>query len=381
MSKYLINLSSNIVTMGNVFSTEKSYLYKTNLDLSTDTTKAFTKTLYIPGQVVYQETLEGSAITSFTQIPIRESLPPDVPFAGAFFSNYSVNGTLNTSSFINLLLIDKPPIRTGFFDFYVKDVFFTGFITKLTQYKHYNWQQVGGKYRYVEQPVDLGYGIEISNNQLYYAVLQPDGSYKVTPNDLFYFLRNLKGNEEIISTPSSLNPSTYINNIPGLPEDTVGSLPISLFYISAADALRYVASYPELIQSVGADPAAAQQLYASTTGSKIITFNPIAYLNKYSDIRSLYGYDTYSATIHYITTGYAQGRTLENSSGEDPLVGGLYDERNTAIFSSTSDALLWPEGETLAGYADTLSYVYGNKSYYLNGAVPVTGNLKYLGVH
>jgi hypothetical protein len=390
MSKYLINLTANLVTLGNVFTTERSYLYKNPEQYYAGSSFAFTKTLYVPELRVFQETLEGLSITNFTQIPLRESLPPDIPFSGPFLQNYSADGTLNTSSFINLLLIDKPPLRTGFFDFYVNGYIFSGLITKLTQYKHYNWQQDGSKYSYIEQPVPLGYGIQISSNQLYTAELESDGSYSLFPTPLFLFLSSLTGNEEILSSASNLDPNTYTNNIPGLPEgttldsfpisNTIGSLPISLFYISEADALRYIASYPNLIESVGNSPTVGQQLYASATSNKEITFDPISYLNKYSDVRQLYGYDTYGATVHYITIGYYQGRTIDNASSENTLTGGLYDERNSAI-DLTNNLIIWPEGETIVPLGAGLSYKYNTRTYFLNTSVELEGNLKYLGVH
>ncbi len=380
MSKYLINLASNIATMGNVFSTERSYLFKNPIQYYNTSSFAFTKTLLVPELRVFRETLSGVAITNFTQIATRESLPPDVPVNGPFIENYSVDGTLNTSSFINLLLIDKPPVRTGFFDFYLNGEIFTGFVTRLTAYNHYNWQQEGSKYGYVEQPQPLGYGIEISKNLLYRATQQSDGSYVVSPTNLYRALLSLTGGEEIISTASASDPNSYINNIPGIPGDKVGSLPISLFYISPADALRYVASYPDLILEIGANPTLAQQRYASSTDTKTITFNPIAYLNKYSDIRTTYGYDTYSATVHYITTGYFQGRTVENSSSEDPLTGGLYDERAGAV-QLNNNLIIWPEGETIGCKGSGLTYKYNGKTYFLNELIPLDGNVKYLGVH
>jgi hypothetical protein len=102
-------------------------------------------------------------------------------------------------------------------------------------------------------------------------------------------------------------------------------------------------------------------------------------LNKYSDLRSLYGYDTYGVTIHYITTGYNEGRTIENASPADPQTGGLYDERNGAV-TLQKDLIIWPQGETLAGQGSQLTYKYNTTSYYLNGSVEVKGNLVYLGI-
>jgi hypothetical protein len=376
---YLLNASENLVTMGNVFSTDKSYLYK-NIDQFTNSDSyAFTKTLLSADLRIFRETALGISLTNFSDISTRENLGSDIPTKGPFVENYSVNGTLDVGSFVNLLLIDKPPVRTGFFDFFVGGYSFSGFITKLDQYIHYNWQEVAGKYNYVEQSVTLGYGIEISKNSLYKSVLQSDGTYLVTPTDLNIFLQNLNGNEEITSTVSVANPNSYLNTIPGLPGDFADSLPISLFYISKADALRYIASYPDLINTLGADPVAGQIHYANQRADRIISFDPMAYLNKYSDIRSLYGYDTYNATLHYITTGYSQGRTITNASTENTLEGGLYDERAGSI-ALTNINIIWPIGETLIGKGASLTYKYNVKNYFLNEALNINSNLLYLGV-
>lgn len=375
---YLLNLSQETVSMGNVFSTEKSYLYKNTTQYSSAANYAYTKTLKSNNLRLYQETQTGIKITDYSQISKRESIGPDVPVLGPFIENYSSNGDLNTNTFINLLLIDKPPVRTGFFQFFIGGQTFTGLITKQTKYTHYNWEQVGSKYVYVEQPNDLGYAIEISRNLLYTANLV-NGVYEYIPTELNLFLRALSGNEEIISTPTSIDPNTYLNSIPGEPEGTSGVLPINLFYIPPADALRYIASYPDLIASFGADYTKGQLHYANEKGSRTISFDPIAYLNKYSDIRSTYGYDTYNATIHYITTGYGEGRTLDGASTADPQPGGLYDERNGSITLQT-DLIIWPQGETLAGQGSTLTYKYNTTEYFLNGSAPLTGNLVYLGI-
>lgn len=375
---YLLNASKNLVTMGNVFTTDNNYLFKQPIQYSKDATFAFTRTLLSSDLRVFRETLDGITISNFTQIAIRESLPPEVPTKGPFIENYSVDGTLNTEAFINLLLIDKPPTRTGYFQFFIGEFTFTGFITRQTPYTHYNWQQSGTKYSYVEQPEDLGYGIEISQNLLYTAELIDD-EYVLTPTALLNFLNSLTGNEEIISTATSEDPNEFLNSIPGLPGYTFGSLPLSLFYISPADALRYIASYEDLILEIGTDYEAGQLHYATQRGDRIISFDPISYLNKYSDLRSLYGYDTYSATLHYISTGYFEGRNTFGGSSADPLVGGLYDERNGSI-SLNEDLIIWPLGETLAATGLSIEYKYNTKNYFLNGTYSPQGNLLYLGV-
>jgi len=374
---YLLYSASNVVTFGDVFTSDNYYLFKNKNQYSVNSSYAYTKTLTNPNLRVYRETIAGMAITNFTQIATREALPPDVPISGPFIENYSVDGTITTSNFINLLLIDKPPVRTGFFQFYLGGFSFTGFITKLTPYTHWNWQSVGTKYTYVKQSNDLGYGIELSKNLLYTAEQQSDGSYLLIPTPLNVYLSTLTEPVEIISTSSKDDPNTYLNIIPGITGST--TLPISLYYISASDALRFIASYPDLIINYGTDYLQAQQLYASPGGARAITFDPIAYLNKYADIRTLYGYDTYAATLHYITTGYGQGRTISNSSSIDPLVGGLYDERTGAV-QTVNDLIVWPHGQTLAGSASSLTYKYNTKEYFYNNSVGMKSNLLYLGV-
>ena len=375
---YLLNLSEDTVTMGNVFSAERNYLYKNITQYSSAANYAYTKTLNSNDLRLYQETQTGIKITDYSQISKRENIGPDVPVSGPFIENYSVNGDINTNNFINLLLIDKPPVRTGFFQFFIGGQTFTGLITKQIKYTHYNWEQVGSKYVYNEQPNDLGYAIEISRNVLYTASLV-NGVYEYIPTELNLFLRSLTGNEEISSTPTSINPNTYLNSIQGEPAGTNGVLPINLFYISPADALRYIASYPDLIAAFGTDYSKGQLHYANERGNRTISFDPISYLNKYSDIRLTYGYDTYNATIHYITTGYSEGRTLDGASSADPQPGGLYDERSGSITLQT-DLIIWPQGETLAGQGSTLTYRYNTTEYFLNGAAPLTGNLVYLGI-
>lgn len=375
---YLLNLNENLVTMGNVFSTERGYLYKSAAQFSEKANYAFTKTLSKSDLRVYRETDTGRKISDYSLIGKRESLGPDVPTNGPFIEFYSSTGDLNTDSFINLLLLDKPPVRTGFFQFYIGTFTFTGLVTKQTEYTFYNWERIGTKFGYVEQPTKLGYGIEISRNLLYTAELV-NGTYVYTPTELNLFLRNLTGQEEITSSAASADPNTYLNSIPGLPAGTNGVLPINLFYISAADALRYIASYSDLIAALGTDYALGQNHYATQKGDREILFDPIVYLNKYSDIRQLYGYNTYGATEHYITTGFYEGRTLDGGSTLDPQAGGLYDERRGAV-TLAKDSIIWPQGETIAVKGSTLTYKYNTTTVYVNGSQTVTGNLVYLGI-
>ena len=104
----------------------------------------------------------------------------------------------------------------------------------------------------------------------------------------------------------------------------------------------------------------------------------IEFLNKYSDLRKQFGYDTYSATIHYITTGYYEGRTTDNSSAVNPLLGGLTDSRTSTVL--TANTIIWPNGPTMAGSGSSFTYNYNGTTYYINSILEFTSNLTYLRV-
>jgi hypothetical protein len=80
----------------------------------------------------------------------------------------------------------------------------------------------------------------------------------------------------------------------------------------AINGLQYIASYPDLIRSLGANEAAGQQHYlqfGQAEGRIPDLFNEVQYLAKYPDLQAAYGTDTRAATIHYILYGFAEGRT------------------------------------------------------------------------
>jgi hypothetical protein len=374
---YLLNLSENLVTLGNVFTSARSHLIKDEIQPSS-TSFFVTKILTSSSLRVYQETNEGLLYGSYNDIPTRQALGSDAPINGPFIENYSYAGDLNLDNFVNLLLINKPPLRTGFFKFSVIGITFTGIIRQLTQYDHYDWTKNAGKYSYTLMPDTLGYAIEISKNSLYTAITNSDGTFTYNPTALNLALRNLKGDEEITSTASADDPNTYLQSIPGANAKISGSLPINLFYIPPEYALRYIASYGDLIDAYGTDYAKGQDHYAryGALEGRIISFNPLAYLNKYSDLRRQFGYDTYSATIHYITTGYYEGRTTDNSSASNPLLGGLTDSRTSTVL--TANTIIWPTGPTMLGAGSSFVYNYNGTTYFKNTILEFTSNLIYL---
>jgi hypothetical protein len=78
------------------------------------------------------------------------------------------------------------------------------------------------------------------------------------------------------------------------------------------DGLTYIASYADLIQTLGANAAAGQQhylQYGQAQGRKPYLFNAVQYLANYPELKAAFGSDTQAATLHYIQEGYAEGRT------------------------------------------------------------------------
>lgn len=371
----LIYLSRTSVKLSSKFDSANGTIYKETDTIPTEL--SFTKVL-TTSDLIFQESEQGRLLTSITDYDVRRSLLPLPPVQGPFIPNYSKFGSLQNEDFVNLLLVNKPPVRTGFFQFTIpsKNIGFVGFITQLTLYDHWNWEQYFDGYAYVKQNSQLGYGLEISNNLLYTASYSSaQQKYIYTPTELYNVLSNLTGEEEIISSASTVDPNTYLNPVQGDIVPSANSLPIDLFYIAPADALRYIASYSDLIEQFGTDFTQGQVHYAQN--ARRITFDPISYLNKYPDVRDQYGYDTYAATIHYITIGYPEGRDPAGGSSFNSLSGGLYDERYGG-FGLSENSFIWSNGPTLANQDRKLTYKFNNTEYFLGGEVPLTNLNTYL---
>lgn len=399
MSAFL-DITPERVKLGDNFDTNFKYLYlDPNPPVSGET--LFTKTLNTNNQLqVYQETDIGQTRPFSNQssqgTTFRDQTAPQLSKSGPYFEKLCVDGIPDNKNFLNVLLIDKPPIRTGFFQFFIGQFSFNGVIERQTQYDHYNWQQVGTnpvRYDYVQQNSPLSYGIVISNNQLFTSELQTDSSgqsyYKITPKPLKLYLDGLKGGEEITSVSTTLDPNTYNDPVLGLSipsyYDEAGDPVFSfnfntnLYGISDADVLRYIASYPDLIEQIGVNIPEGRNHYlnfAEQQNRKIL-FNPISYLNLYADLKQIYQSDTYNATIHYITTGYDEGRTYIGGSTESILKGGLYDERfgNVPI---EPDTIIWPIGKTIDARGKSITYKTKYTTYNLRENIPFNQSFSYM---
>ncbi|NDB18038.1 MAG: hypothetical protein EB027_01975, partial [Actinobacteria bacterium] len=91
-------------------------------------------------------------------------------------------------------------------------------------------------------------------------------------------------------------------------------LPDGLQTLSDIDVLRYIASYPELIESLGADIAKGRVHYEQTGAreGRRITFDPATYVASHPDLINSIGVNEEQATRHYITTGYRERRSASS---------------------------------------------------------------------
>lgn len=78
------------------------------------------------------------------------------------------------------------------------------------------------------------------------------------------------------------------------------------------DALRYLASYPDLIAAFGTDEGAALNHYETwgrAEGRDPFRFDPLAYSAANIDLLRAYGSDSRALSLHYLKFGFAEGRT------------------------------------------------------------------------
>ncbi|MBM4231449.1 MAG: VCBS repeat-containing protein [Gammaproteobacteria bacterium] len=82
--------------------------------------------------------------------------------------------------------------------------------------------------------------------------------------------------------------------------------------LSDLDALRYIASHPDLIAAFGPDAAKGRSHY-ETWGIKEgrkITFNPLNYIASHPDLIAAFGADAAKGVRHYIQNGHAERRQI-----------------------------------------------------------------------
>jgi hypothetical protein len=138
------------------------------------------------------------------------------------------------------------------------------------------------------------------------------------------------------------------------------------FVSNGFDALRYIASYPDLAAAFGVDTEAARQHYlgfGKNENRSLTLFDPFLYGASNSDLLKAFGADVEALTKHYIQFGIAEGRS---AIGFDALLYAASNPDLAAAFGTDEQALLqhyigWgiDEGRATSGF-DTLLYAASN---------------------
>lgn len=122
-----------------------------------------------------------------------------------------------------------------------------------------------------------------------------------------YFVTNLSGQDARIVGPYG-NLEAH-----GFERVQLGGTTLSWadFTTQAFNGLRYVASNPDLIASIGADAERARQHWVNTgraEGRSLEGFDPMRYAASNPDLLAQFGTDAAGLTRHWITSGHAAGR-------------------------------------------------------------------------
>jgi hypothetical protein len=111
------------------------------------------------------------------------------------------------------------------------------------------------------------------------------------------------------------------------------------FTNQAFNGLRYIASNPDLIASIGTDVEKARQHWMNTgraEGRSLDSFDPLRYAASNPDLAAQYYIDTQALTRHFIQTGFAAGRSATTF---DPLQYGAANADLLLAFGADPAAL------------------------------------------
>ena len=130
--------------------------------------------------------------------------------------------------------------------------------------------------------------------------------------------------------------------------------------LSDLDSLRYIASYGDLIQAFGADPAKGRshyEQYGAKEGRKI-SFDPNRYMASHPDLIRAFAGDEEQATRHYIEWGFKEGRQFSF----DPLAYiASYTDLLAAFamdaFAGAKHYILWGFNEGRQILFDAMAYL------------------------
>lgn len=109
------------------------------------------------------------------------------------------------------------------------------------------------------------------------------------------------------------------------------------------DEVRYLASNGDLIAAFGPNFDAASEHYVAfgaTEGRPTDTFDPIDYLNANPDLQAVFGNNVFEAALHYIQSGFFEGRDTGSGSPDfDGRLDGALDFNPVQYLASYDDLI------------------------------------------
>ena len=124
----------------------------------------------------------------------------------------------------------------------------------------------------------------------------------------YFISQNADGSYSVLS----IGATDTLTNIELASFDGTGqTLALAQFQAQEFDALRYIASYPDLLKGFGANALAGAQhyfQYGIAEGRDPNLFDPLRYIASYSDLLKGFGTNVVAAETHYIQYGFFEGR-------------------------------------------------------------------------
>ena len=152
----------------------------------------------------------------------------------------------------------------------------------------------------------------------------------------------------------------------------------------AVDWLQYIASYPDLIRALGANPLAGEQHYLSygrAEGRPLDRFDELQYLANYPDLQRAFGQDTGKAVEHFIRFGYFEHRTDDplGAPARPDIVFVLVDDMGAAVIGPErrTVSVATPSIDALAAAGTTYTQAYAAPACVPSRVMALTGRWPY----
>lgn len=184
-----------------------------------------------------------------------------------------------------------------------------------------------------------------------------------------YRVQQMDGGRYVVSGADGIDLLTNIEYLRFSDAGTTLSASVSGNF----DALRYIASNPDLMAAFRTDGAAATQHLTGAgvfEGRSLTGFNPYNYLAGHGDLLGAFGSDVGAGTRHYIEVGNREGRsstlfdTLSYQAGNRDLIAAYGSNREAAELHYIVNGRF--EGRSLDGF-NTAGYLAANPD--VNAAV------------